>query len=160
MDALEIRRIRVRSGRLDAEVAVALSALHVDVRVAGRICALLPNLPNHLCVNNEKGPRLADELCGTELAHLLEHVVIELQGQAYAGMNPRPQLYGHTSWLEELADTSARGIAVMRVTVTFQDDLVALQALTQAALLVNWACGESLQAPDMQAVIARIRSTM
>ncbi len=162
MPAIQIRHIRVREGRLDLEVAIALSQLHVSEACARRICALLPNLPHHLCVNKSaEGPHFGDEVVGTELAHLLEHVIIELQGQAYRGANPMPQFIGHTSWLEELAVTRPRGIALMRTTVTFVDDLVALQAVKEACLLVEWAASaDDAQAPDARESVSRIRAIM
>ena len=162
MPAIQTRHIRVREGRLDLEVAIALSQLHVSEACARRICALLPNLPHHLCVNKSaEGPYFGDEVVGTELAHLLEHVIIELQGQAYCGANPMPQFIGHTSWLDELSATRAHGIALMRTTVTFADDLVALQAVKEAAALVEWAVREDgVVAPDVQACVSRIRAIM
>lgn len=162
MPAIQIRHIRVREGRLDLEVAIALSQLHVSEACARRICALLPNLPHHLCVNKSaEGSHFGDEVVGTELAHLLEHVIIELQGQAYRGANPMPQFIGHTSWAEELAVTRAQGIALMRTTVTFADDLVALQAVKEAVTLVEWAVGDGPgEMPDVAAAVSRLRAIM
>lgn len=161
MPAIGIRHIRVREGRLDIEAAYALPCLHVSEACAQRICNALPNLPNHLCVNKNDNPRFGDEIVGTELAHLLEHVMIELQGQAYKGIEPMPRFIGHTSWLEELAVTRPQGIALMRTTVTFADDIVGLQALKEAVALVEWSLDDdSEQMPDIQAALTRIRSTM
>lgn len=162
MPAIRIGHIRVRYGRLDIEASVALQYLHVSAACAERICALLPNLRNHLCVNRTaEGPRFADEIVGTELAHLLEHVIIELQGQAYWGVRPAPRFIGHTSWAEELAVTRAQGIALMRTTVTFADDLVALQAVKEAVTLVEWAVGDDPgEMPDVAAAVSRLRAIM
>ena len=134
MSSLSIKHITVRSGFLDIEVAVALDALHVDAQTAQHICELLPNLPKHVCVNG-KGETFGEEIVGTELPHLLEHVIIELQGQA--DPKTRRSLTGHTSWLEELSVTGPQGYALMRVTVGFTDDFEALRALKQACELIE-----------------------
>lgn len=82
MDALEIQNICVRNGALDLEVGMAIDTLHVTEEQANRILELLPNLANHVCVNGAGDGSFGDEIVGTELAHLLEHVIIELQGKA------------------------------------------------------------------------------
>ncbi len=167
---LSVQHITVRDGRLDLLVEVPLSALQVDEAVAGRITGLLPNITKHICVN-DNGERFGDELVGTELPHLFEHVVIEIQGQAYATVSDAaqpPAFSGHTSWAAELADTRAQGIARMRTTVTFQNDLVALAAVQEAVGLIDWACSEGTDAPggapsptpDMQSILQRLRAIM
>lgn len=168
--ALRITHLTVRDGKLDIETETALEHLHVSAEVAEAVCERLPNIVNHVCVNTRDGSeRFGGEIVGTELAHLFEHVVIELEAQAGAagaagaaraagaagagstgdaGAGAQGaagaaggELIGHTSWAEELADTRGRGVAVMRTTVTFTDDLVALAAARDAAALVNGACG-------------------
>ena len=161
-----ITRLHVRRGRLDILTSTPLALLHVGEDVAARMLQLLPNLRNHVCVHTRAGGgTFGSELVGTELAHLFEHVVIELQAQAHgaaaaAGTPPQaPQLIGHTSWAEELAVTGPQGHALMRTTVTFADDLVALQAAKDAAELLNWACTPqaSAHAPDVAALVERLR---
>lgn len=126
MRPLDIRHITVRRGALDLEVAVSLDTLRVDERVAARMLDELPNLARHVCVS-DSGEFFGDEIVGTELAHLLEHVIIELQGHGA----------GHTSWEAELAETRGRGHALMRVTVTYRDDFEALRAVEAARTLVE-----------------------
>ena len=169
MPGFRITRLHVRRGRLDIFTATPLALLHVGEDVAARTLQLLPNLRNHVCVHTRAGGgTFGGELVGTELAHLFEHVVIELQAQAYGeaaaadtrGAQPQaPQLIGHTSWAEELAVTGPQGHALMRTTVTFADDLVALQAAKDAAELLNWACAPqaSAHAPDVAALVERLR---
>lgn len=187
MRPLDIRHITVRAGALDLQVACPLELLHVDERLAHALLDRLPNLAHHVCVNG-RGETLADELLGTELPHVLEHVIIELQGQralgagsasfstgsaslsaggatsVYAGQEsdadqrrgtdalagqeagvPRAQgagrgafsFTGHTSWLEDIDATGRDGYALMRVTVTFQDDFAALRACEDARRLIE-----------------------
>lgn len=159
--ALRVRRIRVREGKLDLELAISLDFLHVDERTARRVLSVLPNLARHICIN-ERGETFGDEIVGTELAHLLEHVVVELQGQAH-GAKALGVFQGHTSWADELARTRSQGVALMRTTVTFSNDLVALQAVKDACAIVDWAVspsGDSTEAPDVPAMVAALRRMM
>ena len=125
---LDIRHITVRKGALDLEVAAAVEVLLVDTVVAQRVLDALPNLRNHVCVNGN-GKTFGDEIAGTELPHLLEHVIIELQGYGT----------GHTSWLAGLDETHPQGYALMRVTVTYRDDFTALRAVEKARHLIEQA---------------------
>ena len=139
MKPLEIRHIRVRPGALDLEVAAALESLHVTEAQARRVLELLPNLEHHVCVNGKGDGTFGEELVGTELPHLLEHVIIELQGQKMGGARRRvkPAFTGHTSWLEELSATVPQGYALMRVTVSFADDFMALRAMNEALAIIE-----------------------
>ena len=145
MEPIEIRRMRVRSGALDLEVGLALDTLYVDAGQAERILGLLPNLARHVCVNGRSGGCFGDEIVGTELAHLLEHVIIELQGKA----SPRARE------LEELSVTAPRGYALMRTTVSFANDFVALGAMNCALEIIDWSLDpDSREAPDVDGMIA------
>lgn len=87
-----------------------------------------------------------------ELAHLLEHVIIELQGKA-APLDR--QLAGHTSWLEELEVTAPQGYALMRTTVSFANDFVALGAMNCAIEIIAWAFEpDADDMPDVDGMIA------
>lgn len=159
---LKIRRIRVREGKLDFELEIPLRILSVSERTARHVLRVLPNLAHHLCIN-EKGETFGDEIVGTELGHLFEHILIELQGQAY-GDAARGAFKGHTSWVDEIANTRPQGIALMRTTVTFLNDFVALQAATDACSIVNWAVRPSSQSsgetPDIPAMLDSLRRMM
>ena len=155
MGRMEIRHIRVRRGALDLELAVALDVLHVSEEQADCVLSLLPNLSRHVCVN-EHGDWFGDEIVGTELPHLLEHIIIELEGQA-CGNAGKPA--GHSSWLEELGQTAPEGYALMRTTVTFSNDFVALQALKEALAIIDWVIDpRGLGDPDSDACSGRIRA--
>lgn len=152
MSPLEIQRIRVRNGALDFEVALALDTLHVTEEQAEALLELLPNLARHVCVNESGDGSFGDEIVGTELAHLLEHVIIELQGKA---MPQASGLTGHTSWLEELAATAPQGYALMRTTVTFANDFVALGAMNCALEIIDWSLDSAMrEMPDVNGMIS------
>lgn len=156
MNPLAIQRINVRQGALDLEVSASLDALHVSEEQATRILDLLPNLAHHVCVNGAGNGTFGDELVGTELPHLLEHLIIELQGQACRTSDGKaaPDFTGHTSWLEELEATSPHGYALMRVTVTFADDFVALSAMNAAIDVIRWMVDPEVEeTPDIEEII-------
>lgn len=149
MEPLEIQRVRVRRGALDIEVAAALETLHVTRSQASSVLAMFPNLARHVCVNERDDGHFASEIVGTELPHLLEHLIIELQARADKEEGVAPRSYsGHTSWLEELECTGPEGFALMRVTVSFADDFVALRALKDALAVIARIATE---APDVPA---------
>ncbi len=152
---LKVERIRVPRGYLDLLVSCSLNVPHVTEEQAARVLDLLPNLENHVCVNGAGGT-LGDELIGTELPHLLEHIVIELQGKACARSS---RFTGHTSWLDELANTASDGYALMRTTVGFSNDFVALQAVQDACGIIEWMIDpEGWPVPDIDSIVAGLIS--
>ena len=65
------------------------------------------------------------------------------------------ELAGHTSWLEELSVTAPRGYALMRTTVSFINDFVALGAMNCALEIIDWSIDpDSREAPDVDGMIA------
>lgn len=134
---LKVEHIRVRKGTLDLEVRCDIDALHVTSEQALRVLELLPNLAHHVCVNDAGNESFGAELEGTELPHLLEHVIIELQGRD--SQNPS-MLTGNTSWLEELAETAPQGYALMRTSVTFENDFTALAAMNEGLEIIATVC--------------------
>ena len=150
---LAIERVRVRRGKIDLHVKVDINVLHVSQDQAQRVLCLLPNLQNHVCVNGA-GETFGDELLGTEQAHLLEHVIIELQGKALLSES---RVMGHTSWLVELSETRPQGYALMRTSVAFANDFVALQAAKDAGRIVEWSIDPQMCAePDVSAIIEHL----
>jgi hypothetical protein len=149
MTVLHIDRVDVAEGRLEAVVCVCdeawLTTRSVP-RAAERLTTLLPGLARHRC-ENDASRRFADELADTETPHLLEHVAEELM--ALAG-SPR-WLKGQTSW-----DFARDGQGVFRVTLAFDDDLVALGALKEGGVVVDWLFGQAPR-PDVDAVVSRLR---
>ena len=150
---LAVERIRVRRGKLDLRLKVDIDALYVSQDQAQRVLRILPNLQNHVCINGA-GETFGDELLGTEQPHLLEHVIIELQGKALSS-GARPM--GHTSWLAELSETRPQGHALMRTSVAFANDLVALQATKDAERIVEWSIDPQIcDEPNIPAIIEHL----
>lgn len=94
--------------------------------LAETVIGLMPGLRRHRCeCGSAHG--IAAELADTEIAHLLEHVTLEIA--ALAG-SPRT-LAGETRW-----DFASDGRGVFRVSLEYDDDLAVLAALREGALLV------------------------
>jgi hypothetical protein len=112
-----------------------------------RVLSVLPGLRGHRC-DNGSGATFADELADTELAHLLEHAALELM--ALAGSPDT--LRGRTMW-----DFRGDGAGVFRVSVEYDDDLVALGALRAAGRVVEWAVRGEGGPPDLDSAVARLQ---
>lgn len=138
--ALRVVHIAVKPDRIIAQVEV------VDERCAyttsALIASLLPDYPHlleHACVN-DRGDTFAAVASSTSTPHLLEHMAIEnqvrLEGErAQMGGDvfvPGVTYMGKTQW-----ENRARRRA--RVELSYADDLVALQALRDAARDLNKA---------------------
>lgn len=144
-EALSVDRVSVGPGRLVASVRVADGhPLRTSARpgLAPAVCALLPGIARHRCeCGSAHG--IIPELADTEVAHLLEHVALELM--ALSG-SPR-SLRGSTEW-----DFAADGAGVFRVALEYDDDLVALGALRASAEIVNALLDGDPHAIDIPAV--------
>ena len=142
MQSVKIQHIHVRKGAIDLDISISVKMLHVKQEQADWLLGKLPNLARHVCVSSNQDGIFGAELVGTEQAHLLEHLIIELQGRA---MPDKSYTFtGHTSWLEEIAETGPHGYAFMRVTVTYVDDLVALRAINDAINLIDESLGTAI----------------
>jgi len=93
-------------------------------------------------------PGLAERLRDTQIAHCVEHVAAELM--ALSG-SPRT-LKGETRW-----DFARDGAGVYRVHLEFDDDLVALAALSESIDIVKWAAGAGSERPQIERIAERLR---
>jgi hypothetical protein len=115
--------------------------------LAAAALEVLPGLKGHRC-RNGAALGFAHELEDTELAHLVEHATLELMAMA----GSPETLRGATSW-----DFAADGPRTFRVSVAWDDDLVALGSLRCASALVcALASGE--KHPNVTAEARRLRS--
>ncbi|MFU8891088.1 MAG: cyanophycin synthetase family protein [Anaerosomatales bacterium] len=147
--ALTVEEVSVGAERLSCVVRVASDApLRTSElpHVADSVLALLPGIVRHRCECGSAHGIIA-ELADTELPHLLEHVTLELM--ALAG-SPR-SLRGETMW-----DFAADGHGVFRISLEYDDDLVALGALSEAARIVDALVSGEGDGLDMDSITARV----
>ena len=127
---LRALRVRVRPDRV--EVSVAVSAKRYEETDESLIQAALryaPTLGQHACRNNV-GPVFAFVMKRTSTPHLLEHLVIDAQTRA--AKDASRVFTGTTQW-------SAENELVANVAFSYEDDLVALDALTRSLEFLNRA---------------------
>ena len=114
--------------------------------LASSALSALPGLKGHRC-RNGAGLGFAKELEDTELAHLVEHGTLEIMAMA----GSPDTLRGATTW-----DFEADGPGTFRVSVAWDDDLVALGSLRFACVLVG-ALARAEEPPDAVAEARRLR---
>jgi hypothetical protein len=151
MPSLVIERVEVRPDSVEALVRVPAGEPQKTSAVAGlaeRALTLLPGLTRHTC-DNGSAHGIVAELADTETPHLLEHVAVECM--ALSG-SPRT-LRAETGW-----DFGCDGEGVYRVQLDYDVDLVALGALRQGLGVVDWLFGATAEKPDVDAIVARLRS--
>lgn len=150
--AIAVERIVVKRDRLVCDVRVTPRASQtVTPRLARAVRQQFPQLEGHACVN-EAGETFGAVLDRASLPHLLEHLAIQLQAEAwedatcaappaasdssYAGGHTEAQrldtFVGVTEWTDRQQGTA-------RIQLSFRDDVIALKALRDAAAFVNEA---------------------
>ncbi len=112
--------------------------------MASRVMRRMPLMAGHTC-DNSGGLRFSDEAADTEVAHLLEHVAVEI----LARTAPQRGCRGETAW-----DFSRDGRGVFRVTVHHRDADAAAAALERAVDVLEEAAsqvdGPALKRDDQQ----------
>lgn len=139
----------VADGRVTVRLAVDPARMRTsDVPgLASRALDGLPLMVGHAC-DNADGRSTREEFQDTEVAHVVEHVAIELLSR----VAPVRGLRGETAW-----DFAADGQGVFRVTVHHPDTACAAVALREACRLVeDWSRG---RARGVAAAFAAMRET-
>lgn len=139
----DIRKVTVGPRNLEAVVELAPTApLMTSDDPAGTelVCNLMPDLADHVCLG-DSAPRFGDVIANTELAHLLEHVTVELLA--------RTDVAGDVSSGQtvELAER------VYQITLACPDDVLVAGALSSAVWILQWAySGGGEPEPDVEAI--------
>lgn len=97
-----------------------------DFESVNRVVQLMPEIGAHVCVS-EAGDTFKDALPNTEVAHLLEHVVVELVARTGIG----DIVTGQTRRAEENRTWETR--------ITCDDDTLTIAALSSAVWMLEWA---------------------
>ena len=125
---LRALRVRVRPDRVEVEVAVAARRYaQTDPELITECLCHAPTLGQHAC-RNGVGPVFASVMKNTSTPHLLEHLIIDAQTRA--AKDPDRVFTGTTQW-------SAGDGLIAQVAFSYEDDLVALDALNRSLAFLN-----------------------
>lgn len=122
-----IKRIQVSRDRITCTVQVEAGFCMTNPRILERALEACPDLLRHACVNDE-GTRFGAVADHTDVPHLMEHLVIELQ--AREAKDASKVFCGVTRWIDV-----RQGVATIEM--SFEDDLTCLAAFKEAAHLLN-----------------------
>ncbi len=114
-----------------------------DPEATNRVLALFPELGDHLCTG-DASPKFGEVIRSTEIAHLLEHVTIELLA--------RSGLAGDISAGRTKANTQQSRSFIIELTCP--DDVLVAACLSSAAWVLNWAyAGGEDPSPDVEGIV-------
>lgn len=147
---IDITKIAVAPQHFTARVRIANGGpLTTDEDLVGTtyVYRLLPDICNHTCLG-DTGSTFKDVMGATEIAHLLEHVTIELMA--------RTNLAGDISCGRTWA--VAGEPRTYDIQLACPDDVLVTSALSSAAWILQWAySGGSDPEPDVDALVTSLR---
>lgn len=127
---IDIQQVVIGPRDLTATVRIADGAplmTSEDVEATAHVYWLMPEIANHACLG-DAGATFQDAMGDTELAHLLEHVTLELLAQTNMAGD---MSHGRT------APTDVD--RTYTVTLACPDDVLVAGALSSAAWILQWA---------------------
>lgn len=143
---IDITRVVVGTEYLTATVHVSEDAplmTSEDLEGTTRVYNLLPTIIDHACAG-DAGSTFKDCMGDTELAHLLEHVTVEL----LARTNLTDEVIAGRTW-RELAYDRTYSIQLPCV-----DDVLVAGALSSAIWIMSWAFGGGAgPVPDVDSTV-------
>lgn len=145
----DFKKVTVGPRALVATVELAPSAPLMtgdDPAATDLVLDLLPGLLDHVCLG-DVAPTFGEVAQDTELAHLLEHVAVELLAQTNLG--------------DEVScgQTAEVGERTYEVTLGCPDDVLVVGALSSAAWILQWAfSGGGEPKPDVPAIVSGLVS--
>ncbi len=144
---ISIKKVVVGPKNLTATVEFSAKAPRLtseNAEATERVLELLPGLSNHLCLGDADA-RFGLVAKDTEVAHLLEHMTVELLAlTSLAG----DVASGKTSLVD-----SRRGL--YEIILACPDDVLVAASLSSAVWLLNWAYGNQEDAdPDINAIVS------
>lgn len=148
---IDITKVAVAPQHFTARVTIANGGpLTTDQDLVGttHVYNLLPDIIEHACLG-DRGATFKDVMGATEVAHLLEHVAIELMA--------RTGIAGDISCGRTWEVTGEP--RTYDVQLACPDDVLVASALSSAAWILQWAySGARDPRPDVDAIVAGIRS--
>lgn len=144
---ISIKKVVVGPKNLTATVEFSAKAPRLtseNAEATERVLGLLPGLSNHLCLGDADA-RFGLVANDTEVAHLLEHVTVELLALT--------NLAGDVSSGKTSLVDSRRGL--YEIILACPDDVLVAASLSSAVWLLNWAYGNQEDAdPDINAIVS------
>ena len=144
---ISIKKVVVGPKNLTATVEFSAKAPHLtseNAEATERVLKLLPGLSEHLCLGDADA-RFGLVVKDTEVAHLLEHVTVELLALT--------NLAGDVSSGKTSLVDSQRGL--YEIIIACPDDVLVAASLSSAVWLLNWAYGNQEDAdPDINAIVS------
>ena len=145
----DIKKVTVGPKNLEAVVGLAPSApLMTGDDPAGTqlVLGLMPELADHLCLGDASSS-FGEVIADTELAHLLEHVTVELLARTDVAGDISS---GQTTQLDE---------RLYKITLSCSDDVLVVGALSSAVWVLQWAySGGGDPYPDIDAIASGLVS--
>jgi hypothetical protein len=120
-----------------------------EARIPRILFKLFPRLAIQRCCN-DAGHSFRREALATEIPHVFEHVILEIQDQVRRGSGA--PFAGETQWNWTL-DPRGR----FYVTVDYDNEIVALGAIRLAERVINALDSKDIACVDMPREIARLR---
>ncbi len=146
-EIIQIQRVEVGLKNLTARVRVSKEAPLLtsgDLRATTRVYNLMPHIIDHVCLG-DSGETFKEVMGNTELAHLLEHVTVELLSRSSAS--------------GEITSGKTTPVPGENRTYDIQlscpDDVLVAGALSSAVWIMNWAfSGGGEPEPDIEAIVS------
>lgn len=139
----DITKVTVGPRNLEAEVVVSPDAplmTSEDPQGTELVLQIMPGLADHLCLGDASS-NFGEVVADTEVAHLLEHVTVELLAQT----NAAGDVTG--------GQTVEVGERTYRITLACPDDVLVSGALSSAVWILQWAySGGGEPEPDVEAI--------
>ena len=148
MSLFDIQKVTVGPDTLTARVRLANGAplsTADDIEATNRVYQLMPQIADHACVS-EHGDRFRDALGSTSLAHLLEHMTVELISR----VTNAAVVAGNTRSCPEER--------TWEIELSCPDDVLVISALSSASWICEWAfSGGEPPAPGIEATVMGLR---
>jgi len=129
-EVLRAKRIVVKADRMVCSLQITDPRWHYSSpELIGLLLPHAPNLARHSCVN-ERGEVFGAVMNDTPLAHVFEHLTVELLSAAAS--DPKQIYKGLTWW-----DDQSRGLA--SVEISYTDDIETFKVIRQALHYINEA---------------------
>lgn len=148
-DLFNILKVTVGPKKLTARVLVNPGMplmTSEDVEATARVYYLAPAIAEHMCLG-DAGSKFQDCMGHTELAHLLEHLTVEIMNE--------------TGLVGGISSGRTRGVMgderLFDVEISCPDDALAIGALSSATFMMNWAFLHADQTPpDFPGTVAAL----